>query len=62
MSMHTWGGRGHQSECDLTIQPDGSVAIKMGTQDLGTGNSDRYPRDRRRYSWPNTSADHLAIR
>ena len=37
MSMHTWGGRGHQSECDLTIQPDGSLTIKMGTQDLGTG-------------------------
>jgi len=37
VSMHTWGGRGHQSECDLTIQPDGSVTIKMGTQDLGTG-------------------------
>ena len=37
MSMHTWGGRGHQSECDLTLQPDGSVTIKMGTQDLGTG-------------------------
>jgi xanthine dehydrogenase YagR molybdenum-binding subunit len=37
MSLHTWGGRGHQSECDLTIQPDGSVTIKMGTQDLGTG-------------------------
>jgi xanthine dehydrogenase YagR molybdenum-binding subunit len=37
LSMHTWGGRGHQSECDLTIQPDGSVTIKMGTQDLGTG-------------------------
>src|SRR6266566_4400576 len=37
MSMHTWGGRGHQSECDLTIQPDGSVTINMGTQDLGTG-------------------------
>jgi xanthine dehydrogenase YagR molybdenum-binding subunit len=37
MAMHTWGGRGHQSECDLTIQPDGSVSIKMGTQDLGTG-------------------------
>jgi len=37
MSIHTWGGRGHQSECDLTIQPDGSVTIKMGTQDLGTG-------------------------
>lgn len=37
MSMHTWGGRGHQSECDVTIQPDGSVTIKIGTQDLGTG-------------------------
>jgi xanthine dehydrogenase YagR molybdenum-binding subunit len=37
VSMHTWGGRGHQSECDLMIQPDGSVTIKMGTQDLGTG-------------------------
>jgi xanthine dehydrogenase YagR molybdenum-binding subunit len=37
LSMHTWGGRGHQSECDMTIQPDGSVTIKMGTQDLGTG-------------------------
>src|SRR5581483_6543330 len=25
MSLHTWGGRGHSSDCDLTIQPDGSV-------------------------------------
>ncbi len=37
VSMHTWGGAGHESNCDLTIQPDGSVEIKMGTQDLGTG-------------------------
>lgn len=37
MSIHTWGGRGHESHCDLTIQPDGAVQIKMGTQDLGTG-------------------------
>ena len=37
LSMHTWGGRGHNSDCDLTIQPDGSVEIKMGSQDLGTG-------------------------
>ena len=37
MSMHTWGGRGHASDCDLTIYPDGSVDIKMGTQDIGTG-------------------------
>jgi xanthine dehydrogenase YagR molybdenum-binding subunit len=37
LSLHTWGGRGHDSNCDLTINPDGSVEIKMGTQDLGTG-------------------------
>lgn len=37
VSLHTWGGRGHESHCDLAIHPDGSVAIKMGTQDLGTG-------------------------
>jgi xanthine dehydrogenase YagR molybdenum-binding subunit len=37
LSIHTWGGRGHASDCDLTLHPDGSVEIKMGTQDLGTG-------------------------
>lgn len=37
LSIHTWGGLGHASDCDLTIQPDGSVELKMGTQDLGTG-------------------------
>ncbi len=37
MSLHTWGGRGHNSDCDLTIHPDGSVELKMGSQDLGTG-------------------------
>ncbi|HKD90428.1 MAG TPA: xanthine dehydrogenase family protein molybdopterin-binding subunit [Terriglobales bacterium] len=37
LSVHTWGGRGHNSNCDFTIHPDGSVNIKMGTQDLGTG-------------------------
>lgn len=37
LSIHTWGGRGHNSDCDLSINPDGSVEIKMGTQDLGTG-------------------------
>jgi xanthine dehydrogenase YagR molybdenum-binding subunit len=37
LSIHTWGGRGHESDCDLTIHPDGSVEIKMGSQDLGTG-------------------------
>ncbi|HYA25690.1 MAG TPA: xanthine dehydrogenase family protein molybdopterin-binding subunit [Terriglobales bacterium] len=37
LSFHTWGGRGHASDCDLTIYPDGSIELKMGTQDLGTG-------------------------
>src|SRR5262245_40779599 len=37
LSIHTWGGLGHNSDCDLTIHPDGSVDIKMGTQDLGVG-------------------------
>lgn len=36
-SIHTGGGRGHASNCDLTIHPDGSIAIKVGTQDIGTG-------------------------
>ena len=37
MSIHTWGGRGHASECDFTIYPDGSVVVKLCSQDLGTG-------------------------
>src|SRR5439155_4569431 len=37
ISMHTWGGRGHDSECDVTINPDGSVESTLGTQDLGVG-------------------------
>jgi xanthine dehydrogenase YagR molybdenum-binding subunit len=37
LSIHTWGGRGHESNCDLTIHSDGAVNINMGTQDLGTG-------------------------
>ena len=23
LSLHTWGGRGHASDCDVTIHPDG---------------------------------------
>src|SRR5215469_2773386 len=34
LALHTWGGRGHTSNCDLSIHPDGSVEIKMGTQDI----------------------------
>jgi xanthine dehydrogenase YagR molybdenum-binding subunit len=37
MSLHTWGGRGHDSNCDVTIKPDGSVTAQLGSQDLGTG-------------------------
>ncbi len=37
LSIHTWGGGGHGSDCDLRIHPDGAVEVKMGTQDLGTG-------------------------
>jgi xanthine dehydrogenase YagR molybdenum-binding subunit len=37
VSIHTWGGRGHHSLCDVTIHPDGAVAVTLGSQDLGTG-------------------------
>ena len=37
IGIHTWGGLGHDSECDVIINPDGSVEAKMGTQDLGVG-------------------------
>ncbi len=37
VSIHTWGGAGHPSNCNCTIQPDGSVEVSLGSQDLGTG-------------------------
>jgi xanthine dehydrogenase YagR molybdenum-binding subunit len=37
ISLHTWGGLGHAAECQVTINPDGSVSAEIGTQDLGTG-------------------------
>ena len=37
VSMHTWGGRGHNSSCNVIIHPDGSVEVNMASQDLGTG-------------------------
>jgi xanthine dehydrogenase YagR molybdenum-binding subunit len=43
LSLHTWGGRGHASECRLTINPDGSVSIEIGSQDLGTGTRTTIP-------------------
>ena len=32
-----WGGMGHPSQCRTVINPDGTVSIEIGTQDLGTG-------------------------
>jgi xanthine dehydrogenase YagR molybdenum-binding subunit len=37
LSLHMWGGRGHRSSCEITIQPDGSVDGKIASQDIGTG-------------------------
>jgi xanthine dehydrogenase YagR molybdenum-binding subunit len=37
LSLHTWQGGPHASDCDVTIHPDGSVEVKLGSQDLGTG-------------------------
>lgn len=37
LSVNTWGGGGHASQCRTTINPDGSVLVETGSQDLGTG-------------------------
>lgn len=39
ISMHTWGGRPHDSQCRVTIHPDGEVVVELGSQDLGVGTS-----------------------
>ena len=37
LSMHTWGGRPHDSNCQVSIHPDGTAVAALGTQDLGVG-------------------------
>jgi xanthine dehydrogenase YagR molybdenum-binding subunit len=37
LGINQWGGGGHNSHCRTTINPDGSVLVEIGTQDLGTG-------------------------
>lgn len=37
LALHTWGGGGHDSNVQCTVQPDGSVELRCGTQDLGVG-------------------------
>jgi xanthine dehydrogenase YagR molybdenum-binding subunit len=37
IGVNAWGGAGHACTARTTINPDGSVLVEMGTQDLGTG-------------------------
>jgi len=37
LAICTWGGGGHTSNALATINPDGSVVVELGSQDLGTG-------------------------
>ncbi len=37
MSLHTWGGRPHDSTCEVRIAPDGGVSVNLASQDLGVG-------------------------
>src|SRR5687767_11091476 len=37
LAIHTWGGGGHASQARTKINPDGTVEIELGSQDLGTG-------------------------
>jgi xanthine dehydrogenase YagR molybdenum-binding subunit len=37
LSIHTWGGRPHDSDCRVMIEPDGSVKAELASQDIGSG-------------------------
>ena len=37
LAIHTWGGRGHRSNCEVIAYRDGLVEARIGSQDLGTG-------------------------
>jgi xanthine dehydrogenase YagR molybdenum-binding subunit len=37
VSAHRWGGAGRGSQAHIDIAADGSVVVKCGTQDIGTG-------------------------
>ena len=39
LSLHTWGGRGHRSNCEVTIHPDGTAEAKIATP----GHRHRHP-------------------
>ncbi|HLK66280.1 MAG TPA: xanthine dehydrogenase family protein molybdopterin-binding subunit [Bryobacteraceae bacterium] len=37
VAFAAWGGAGHAGQCRTVINPDGSVSVEIGSQDLGTG-------------------------
>ncbi len=37
IGVNMWGGLGHDSTCRAIINPDGTVAVELGSQDLGVG-------------------------
>ncbi|HEY2014494.1 MAG TPA: molybdopterin cofactor-binding domain-containing protein, partial [Bryobacteraceae bacterium] len=37
IGIAAWNGNGHRSQCRTVINPDGSVSVEIGSQDLGTG-------------------------
>ncbi len=37
LSLHTWDGRGHPSNCEVIVHPDGVAEARIATQDIGTG-------------------------
>ena len=37
IGINTWGGGGHAAQLRTTVNPDGSVVLEIGSQDLGTG-------------------------
>ena len=37
VAIGSWNGNGHRSQCRTVINPDGSVSVEIGSQDLGTG-------------------------
>jgi xanthine dehydrogenase YagR molybdenum-binding subunit len=36
IGVNTWGGLGHDSQCRVIIQSDGSISVDLGSQDVGT--------------------------
>jgi xanthine dehydrogenase YagR molybdenum-binding subunit len=36
IGVNFWGGLGHDSQCRVTIQSDGSISVDLGSQDVGT--------------------------